>query len=217
MWQRILNMERPNANNYQDRIVINAHKKAESEKNTVEIIQKEEGHYQVKSSDGKSYYNITCNQMCGSTCRTLFCRVCKFCVHRYRCECKEYAVRSTLCKHVHLVCMYEERVGTNYVLDDDITALEKESEINISHQREITQFIEEKIIDSVDSNADEEMIRNAEIEDLGNFLKCLNKGEYSNIMEKIKLLRKEVEVTKNNSKKRKMEKQAYYPSKKKPI
>ncbi|KAI4470799.1 hypothetical protein MML48_1g03704 [Holotrichia oblita] len=37
MWQRILNIERPNVNNYQDRIIIKAHRKAEAMKNDVNV------------------------------------------------------------------------------------------------------------------------------------------------------------------------------------
>jgi hypothetical protein len=51
MWQRILNMEQPSANSYQDRIIIKAHKKAESMKNIVEVIEKVRAlEFQVKSS-----------------------------------------------------------------------------------------------------------------------------------------------------------------------
>lgn len=32
MWKRILDIERPNANNYQDRIIIKAHKRADAMK-----------------------------------------------------------------------------------------------------------------------------------------------------------------------------------------
>ncbi|KAI4470817.1 hypothetical protein MML48_1g12453 [Holotrichia oblita] len=42
MWQRILNIERPNVNNYQDRIIIKAHRKAEAMKNDVNVFEKEE-------------------------------------------------------------------------------------------------------------------------------------------------------------------------------
>ncbi|KAI4469790.1 hypothetical protein MML48_1g03330 [Holotrichia oblita] len=47
MWQRILNIERPNANNYQDRIIIKAHRKAEAMKTDVNVFEKEEGKFYV--------------------------------------------------------------------------------------------------------------------------------------------------------------------------
>ncbi|KAI4469800.1 alpha-glucosidase [Holotrichia oblita] len=48
MWQRILNIERPNANNYQDRIIIKSHRKAEAMKTDVNVFEKEEGKFYVK-------------------------------------------------------------------------------------------------------------------------------------------------------------------------
>jgi hypothetical protein len=69
-----------------------------------------------------------------------FCRVCKICVHRYKCECAEYVVKNTLCKHVHLICMHEKGKGTNSVLDEvSIT----NNQINEFHKEEIEQFIVE--------------------------------------------------------------------------
>jgi hypothetical protein len=106
MWHRILSIERPSAGNYQDRIVIKAHKKAEEMMNTTQIIKEAFGQFKVKSSKGNQFYEVMYNEICESECRALFCRVCKVYVHRYRCECPEYAVRNTMCKHIHIVCMY---------------------------------------------------------------------------------------------------------------
>jgi hypothetical protein len=146
MWQRILNMERPNANSYQDRIIIKAHKKAESMKNIVEVIEKVRAlEFQVKSSRGDNFYNIHLKQVCENECRTLYCRVCKMCIHQYQCDCPEYVVRNTMCKHVHLVRMHEGRKGTNPVLDNASEVLGQQSQIKIRNQEEITQFVEEKM------------------------------------------------------------------------
>lgn len=94
MWKRITDIERPNANNYQDRIIIKAHKKAEAAKNTVKVVMDAEqfGTFLVKSFKENLYYNVALRQVCESNCRTLYCRVCKICIHRYRCDCPEYMV-----------------------------------------------------------------------------------------------------------------------------
>jgi hypothetical protein len=86
MWHRILSIEKPSAGNYQDRIVIKVHKKAEEMMNTTQIIKEAFGQFKVKSSKGNQFYEVMYNEICESECRTLFCRVCKVCVHRYRCE-----------------------------------------------------------------------------------------------------------------------------------
>lgn len=114
MWHRILNIERPTGGNYQDRTVIKAHKKAEERMKTnianIRVVEEVEfGKSKVKSFSGNHLYIVLYNELCESECKTSFFRVGKICVHRYSCECAEYLVKNTLCKHVHLVCMYEKR------------------------------------------------------------------------------------------------------------
>jgi hypothetical protein len=214
MWHRILSIERPSAGNYQDRIVIKAHKKAEEMKNTIQIIKEAFGQFKVKSSKGDQFYEVMYNEICESECRTLFCRVCKVCVHRYRCECSEYAVRNTMCKHIHMVCMYEERVGTNYVTDSVVEMLkEQPSQIKNYHQEEIKKCVEEKIA-TEDLSIDKETKRNIEDENLMHFLKGLDQEAHERVMRKINIIMKEEQKTNTPaSTKRKMEKQDYYPAK----
>jgi hypothetical protein len=60
------------------------------------------------------------------------------CVHPYKCECLEY-LKSTMCKHVHMVRMYERESGTNTVLEDVANSITKDrSEINQHHQEDMT-------------------------------------------------------------------------------
>ncbi|XP_072401011.1 uncharacterized protein [Diabrotica undecimpunctata] len=148
MWKRIIDIERPNANNYQDRVIAKAHKMAETMKNKVEVKKNEKvyGQFQVKSfRDPNKLYNVNIRQVCENECKTLYCRVCKICIHRYQCECAEYVVRNILCKHVHLVRMHEEREGTNSVLDDAARCLAETSIIKSRHQEEINEFVRGKV------------------------------------------------------------------------
>jgi hypothetical protein len=148
MWHRILNIERPTGGNYQDRTVIKAHKKAEERMKTnianIRVVEEVEfGKSKVKSFSGNHLYIVLYNELCESECKTSFFRVGKICVHRYSCECAEYLVKNTLCKHVHLVCMYEKRRWTNSVLDEIV--IRKESEIKKFHKEKINELlIEEK-------------------------------------------------------------------------
>jgi hypothetical protein len=146
MWHRILKIERPDAANDQDRIVKKAHKKAElMKKNFENTIQKIQfGEFKVKSSQGDSFYTVSYNEFCENECKQNFGRVCKICVHRYKCECSEYLVKNTMCKHVHMVRMYERERGTNTVLDDVANSITKDcSEINQHHEEKIQQFVKE--------------------------------------------------------------------------
>jgi hypothetical protein len=82
-------------------------------KNIVEVIEKVRAlEFQVKSSWADNFYNIHLKQVCENECRTLYCRVCKMCIHQYQRDCPEYVVTNTVYKHVHLVRMHEERKGT---------------------------------------------------------------------------------------------------------
>ncbi|KAI4469803.1 tc5 transposase dna-binding domain [Holotrichia oblita] len=196
MWQRILNIERPNANNYQDRIIIKAHRKAEAMKNDVNVFEKEEGKFYVKSSRGDNFYNIHLKQVCESECRTLFCRVCKICMHRYQCDCPEYTVRNTMCKHVHLVRMHEERKGTNFVLDSVAEALGQHSQLKVHHQQEITQFIEKKSTEEVQDQVNRRSIQEAH---LFNWVKDLDDNSFETFMKNIQGTMKDVDRRRNTT------------------
>ncbi|KAK9679550.1 MULE transposase domain [Popillia japonica] len=154
MWQRVLNIERPNANNYQDRIIIKAHKKAEAEKSNIKVFEKVGSfrEYQVKSST-------------------------------------EYMVRNTMCKHVHLVQMHEERKDINSVLDNVAEALGQNSQVKVCHQEEIAHFVQDKRTEQVGAE---------------NIEGALNQVDR----------RRNNEAT---TTKRKMEKQQYFPAKKRNI
>jgi hypothetical protein len=103
--------ERPDAANYQHRIVMKAHKKAELMKKNFEItIQKIQfREFKVKSSQRDSFYTVSYDELCENECKQNFCRVCKMCVHPYKCECLEY-LKNTMC--TWSVCMIEKGVLT---------------------------------------------------------------------------------------------------------
>lgn len=107
MWKRIIAIRRPNRNTYQGRVVAKAHKQAEKLKQSVE--EKEKGHFIVKSLMTDKYYNISFKDHCTiSNCREMFCEACSVCYHKYKCECVEYVIKSTTCKHVHAVALYKQ-------------------------------------------------------------------------------------------------------------
>ena len=76
MWKRILNIERPNSDNYQDRLIIKAHKLAKKmvKANVMEIGF---GEFLVKSATQEKTYRVDYNELCEAECRTLYCKVCK--------------------------------------------------------------------------------------------------------------------------------------------
>lgn len=175
-------MERPHSNTYQDRLVIKAHKSAETMKtNNVEVLEVGFGEFKVKSSTGNNFYNISYNELCEKECKTSFCKICKVCIHRYKCDCPEYAIKTTICKHIHLVCLYEHRPGSETVLGEvaELLSEEKSSDIKKGHNEEIKNFVREKRSESQDlSTIDGNAKREAEIKTLANFLRSLNDDDY---------------------------------------
>jgi stringent starvation protein B len=85
------------------------------------------------------------------------------CVHPYKCECLEY-LKSTMCKHVHMVRMYERESGTNTVLEDVANSITKDcSEINQHHQEDVQQFVEENAPKNDEMQTDQEVVKQQKI------------------------------------------------------
>lgn len=92
MWKRIINTERPNANNYQHKITLKAHKEAEQMISKVEFL--EVGKFKVRScSYSDKFYFVSYNELCDEDCRAMYCNKCKICIHRYQCQCPEFVVK----------------------------------------------------------------------------------------------------------------------------
>lgn len=162
-------------------MIIKAHKEAEKmDKALVNEIGF--GEFKVKSSKGEKNYSITYNELCESECKTLHCRVCKICIHRYKCDCPQYAVKTTMCKHIHLVCLYEQRKGSDSVLGDVVNMLAegRTSDIKDSHNKEIDQFIEEERKNDINQvgATDDDGEREIKIQTVSNFLRSLDKETF---------------------------------------
>ncbi|KAL1488029.1 hypothetical protein ABEB36_015402 [Hypothenemus hampei] len=153
MWKRIITIKRPHRNTYQGRAVAKAHRKAELLKNHVE--EKGYGHFIIKTTD--KYYNITYKDVCMlNKCREMFCEACEVCFHKYRCECVKYLVKSTTCKHVHAVALYERGQRLQFIIGHE--EQEETSNNNIAQidDVDIQEFIKEK--DTISSTTDIDLV-----------------------------------------------------------
>lgn len=148
MWKTILNTERPNANNFQHRMTIRAHKVATNFENLVQ--SREFGQFHVNSSSqADKYYTVSYNQLCSEECKSVYCPECKVCIHRYNCECAEFLVKSAMCKHIHMVAQYERKC--EFVLGSSSTENDAE-EIHVlveepnpsKYPEEVAQFLQER-------------------------------------------------------------------------
>lgn len=175
-------MERPHSNTYQDRLVIKAHKRAETMRtNNIEVLEVGFGEFKVKSSESDNFYKICYNELCETECKTSYCKICKVCIHRYTCDCPEYAIKTTICKHIHLVCLYEHRPGSDSVLGEvaELLSGTKTSDIKEGHNEEIENFLIGKRSEANDvSLIDGNVSKEAEIKTLTNFLRSLNDEDY---------------------------------------
>lgn len=49
---------------------------------------------------------------------------CQVCIHRFKCQCTEYSVKTALCKHIHAVALVEK--GSDSVVGNEIEEEEEE-------------------------------------------------------------------------------------------
>ncbi|XP_072395870.1 uncharacterized protein [Diabrotica undecimpunctata] len=126
-----------------------------------------------------------------------------------------------------MVRMYEECVGTNSVLDDAANCLGENSIIKSSHEEEINEFITKKLEQRnvIQENTIQQRLQDLQhLKDVIDNLVDLDDESYTQAKYKIitfveeakcKAKEKFQEATKDITKKRKMEKQQYFPSNKK--
>ena len=79
---------------------------------------------------------------------SLRCSMCYACIHMYSCTCLDATLHSTVCKHIHLLCMQKPKEIENSVSEQKDDTLENESErediqVDISNEeKEITEGME---------------------------------------------------------------------------
>ena len=83
--------------------------------------------WEVQSCDGKNKYfvslvHITCPHNCSISCAE-----CNICVHMFMCNCADASIRTTICKHIHLVARFSSE-NSNSNTDDLHEALELDND-----------------------------------------------------------------------------------------
>lgn len=101
-WKRVASVLRPTAT-HRDLLVNKFHKRAMEM--SFKAVAKRLKKFLVHSQSKIDFYEVDMvNENCN--CRTLRCRSCNSCIHRFRCSCYEASVKNNFCKHMHLVAMY---------------------------------------------------------------------------------------------------------------
>ncbi|XP_050311326.1 uncharacterized protein LOC126746948 isoform X2 [Anthonomus grandis grandis] len=221
MWKRIINMERPNANNYQHKICQSAHKKAEEMVgNNGNVSYSELGHFKARSfSDNHKLYCVNYNEVCDEDCRAMYCEKCKICKHKYNGDCPDYTVKSVMCKHIHAVALFEQR--SEYVSgfmdemqEDNNLYVNEPSTSKTVYENEVNYFLDEtenRMNVTIDFERKREICLEQFCSEIRNYGGGLGEhdlekfmGDFRNFMQTVK--QKEMVM----SKKRKIEKQQYY-------
>ncbi|KAJ3642244.1 hypothetical protein Zmor_025046 [Zophobas morio] len=221
-WNRIIETERPSTETYQSRIVRDRHRKAENLQNMVEEVGF--GEFSVRSNSNKIYKVVYGDRVCRNDCRLMYCVVCQICLHHYKCQCPEFMVKNNLCKHMHMVALFEREryecgLGQTKDTFTDIeehnyckrVLMETENEHNycdMQKNEEVKMLIENN--QQTPLPLDDETFRKLKQESLNNTLNALNIDDFKELMSNIDgWLRKKNE--KNLTKKRVQETQQYYP------
>ena len=92
--------------------------------------------WEVESSEGNMVYNVTqLHEQCPHSCMTR-CTQCAVCVHMFSCDCCDALIKSSICKHVHLVARIQQspnNVDLQMEMDvsEDVkTTIQQDSEVN---------------------------------------------------------------------------------------
>lgn len=216
MWNKIHSLHRPTSDNYQDKIVATAHRRAEGFLEKVKAT--EFGKFKVLSSTGKNFYDVEYGSI-ECQCLGTVCRVCEICFHRYKCSCTEYLVRGYICKHCHMVAMFERmyvdsvsEAGSSRMDVENQLYIEEPNEIRLVLEDTISEFIEEKMRQPPEEDPESKKL--VMIEAIVNRLNILSPDIVEEYGNKFLEETKKHTVTEEKNTKRKLEKQSYYPKKK---
>lgn len=87
--------------------------------------------WRVDDKTNKKVYTIARKIDPASSCCKLICKMCNICVHTYQCNCVDYCIRYTICKHIHYVVLYENRNCDNLNLSQIVENHNKDTEQEI--------------------------------------------------------------------------------------
>ncbi|XP_044746710.1 uncharacterized protein LOC123308201 [Coccinella septempunctata] len=218
MWKRVIESERPNVNSYQSRVNREAHIKAEKEV-LEKVVCLDSGEFKVFSSKVRDqFYIVDYNELCDDDCRTIYCDKCRICIHKYQCTCPEYTVKTALCKHIHAVALIEKRSDSfpGPGIAENYPPIDEPSTSGVQKRTEIKEFLDETIqnqntVLTLDPSKKREIV----MKEIFMKLESLDDEDFDNMVENINKQYDTLQKNKDQrGKKRKIEKQFYYPTKK---
>ncbi|GFR16068.1 uncharacterized protein TNCT_342451 [Trichonephila clavata] len=83
------------------------------------------------------------------------CHICKICIHSFTCNCVDYSIKFTICKHIHYICqkfptkLENLRDETMLIIDEDSNRLRREKEMEAILKEKEKPIVHEKPVESV--------------------------------------------------------------------
>ena len=106
------------------------HVKAQEVQSLYVVSQVCDNQWEVTASESNKNYIVVCDSYsCDQKC-SLTCKECGICVHMYSCTCPDALLNTTICKHIHLVCInnLSSQVAIDNSVVDDVHEREVETE-----------------------------------------------------------------------------------------
>ncbi|XP_044746595.1 uncharacterized protein LOC123308112 [Coccinella septempunctata] len=77
----------------------------------------------------------------------MYCDKCRICIHKYKCTCPEYTVKTALCKHIHAVALIEKRSDSfpGPGIAENYPSIDEPSTSGVQKRTEIKEFLDETI------------------------------------------------------------------------
>nr|CAI5820563.1 unnamed protein product [Callosobruchus analis] len=70
----------------------------------------------VSNTENNEKYYIHKNSL-EDNCCFIKCNFCNICIHRYKCTCMDFLIRSIICKHIHYFVLTEAPVTDSYLTE----------------------------------------------------------------------------------------------------
>ncbi|GFY67324.1 hypothetical protein TNIN_123371 [Trichonephila inaurata madagascariensis] len=90
-------------------------------------------------ANGINTYEVNKVKDCDCSIR---CHTCQICIHSFTCNCVDYAVRFTICKHIHYVCQKFPIMVAN-VSDENVLLVDEDSN-RLRREKEKEAILKEK-------------------------------------------------------------------------
>ncbi|GFQ99445.1 hypothetical protein TNCT_671801 [Trichonephila clavata] len=114
-------------------------------------------------ANGITTYEINKVKDCDCPIR---CHTCKICIHSLTCNCVDYSVKFTICKHIHFICQKFPTTVENVrnesvlIIDEDSNRLRREKEKEAILKEKEKSVVHEEPVELVYERVERNMVKN---------------------------------------------------------